>query len=55
MNKSYELNDGYGSYVCEYGHVHDFSKIDLNSLEADAKKGKSYKNAKELISDIKGG
>jgi addiction module RelB/DinJ family antitoxin len=22
-----ELFDGYGSYVCEYGHIHDYSKL----------------------------
>ena len=22
-----ELFDGFGSYVCEYGHVHDYSKL----------------------------
>jgi len=28
-----ELNDGHGSYICEYGHVHDYSKLDLNIAE----------------------
>ena len=23
-----ELSDGHGSYVCEYGHIHDYSKLD---------------------------
>ena len=27
-----ELFDGFGSYVCEYGHVHDYSKLDLDDL-----------------------
>ena len=22
-----EINDGHGSYVCEYGHLHDYSKM----------------------------
>ena len=22
-----ELNDGYGSYVCEYGYLHDYKKL----------------------------
>ena len=22
-----EVNDGYGSYICEYGHLHDYSKL----------------------------
>jgi DNA-damage-inducible protein J len=27
-----ELFDGSGSYVCEYGHVHDYSKLSLENL-----------------------
>jgi addiction module RelB/DinJ family antitoxin len=27
-----ELFDGYGSYVCEYGHIHDYSKLDTVDL-----------------------
>jgi DNA-damage-inducible protein J len=27
-----ELFDGNGSYVCEYGHVHDYSRLDLENL-----------------------
>ena len=22
-----EINDGHGSYICEYGHLHDYSKL----------------------------
>ena len=25
--KRIELNDGYGSYVCEYGYLHDYKKL----------------------------
>ena len=28
-----ELFDGYGSYICEYGHIHDYSKLDLGDQE----------------------
>jgi antitoxin component of RelBE/YafQ-DinJ toxin-antitoxin module len=28
-----ELLDGYGSYVCDYGHVHDYSKLALEEEE----------------------
>ena len=24
-----ELNDGHGSYICEYGHLHDYSKMNF--------------------------
>ncbi|MDR3120647.1 MAG: type II toxin-antitoxin system RelB/DinJ family antitoxin [Clostridiales bacterium] len=28
-----ELFDGYGSYVCEYGHVHDYSKLNIDDID----------------------
>ena len=31
----FELNDGYGSYVCAYGHVHDYSKFDFDAVERE--------------------
>lgn len=41
-NKAYgaiEVNDGYGSYICEYGHLHDYSKLkgklDINLDETE--------------------
>jgi len=27
-----ELFDGHGSYVCEYGHIHDYSKLNLDDM-----------------------
>ena len=47
-----ELNDNYGSYICEYGHLHNYSKINFNELEEEAKENKSYNNAEELMKDI---
>ena len=47
-----ELNDGYGSYICEYGHLHDYSKLNFKELEEEARKNKSYNNADELINDL---
>ena len=47
-----ELNDGYGSYICEYGHLHDYSKLNLNDIEKEGKNNKTYNNAKEMIDDI---
>lgn len=50
-----ELNDGYGSYICEYGHLHDYSKLspeELNKLAEEAKNNKSYNNVEELINDL---
>ncbi len=47
-----ELNDGYGSYICEYGHLHDYSKMDLKKLEEEARNNKSYNNVEEMINDL---
>lgn len=48
-----ELNDGYGSYICEYGHLHDYSKIDFKELEED-RIPTVYNSADELAKDIEG-
>lgn len=47
-----ELNDGYGSYICEYGHLHDYSKVDFLKLEEEAKNNKTYNNTDELMKDL---
>ena len=52
LNGITELNDGKGSYICEYGHLHDYSKIDFDKLEKEAETNKTYNNAEELIKDL---
>lgn len=47
-----ELNDADGSYICEYGHLHDYSKVNLKEIEKEAKNNKSYNSAKEMMEDI---
>lgn len=47
-----ELNDGYGSYICENGHIHNYSKEDFEKLEQEASHNKSYNSAKELMEDL---
>ena len=47
-----ELNDGYGSYICEYGHLHDYRKINFKELEKEARENKSYDNVEDLIEEI---
>lgn len=42
-----ELNDGYGSYICEYGHLHDYSKINLDEIIEDMNEN-TYNNVEEL-------
>jgi len=52
--KELKMNDGKGSYICKYGHLHDYSKIDLEKLEEEAKNNKTYNNVKELMEDVEG-
>lgn len=42
-----ELNDGHGSYICEYGYLHDYSKINFDEIIKDTD-GKTYNNIEEL-------
>lgn len=51
IKNSIELDDDCGSYICEYGHLHDYSKLDLAKLEED-KSDKQYDSAKEMIEDV---
>jgi len=48
-----EINDGYGSYICEQGHVHDYSKFNSTPKEKkDDISPKMYASAKEMMQDI---
>jgi len=42
-----ELNDGHGSYICEYGHLHDYSKINLHEIEKNVDE-RTFDNVEEL-------
>lgn len=42
-----ELNDGYGSYICEYGHLHDYSKIKFDEMLKDIDK-RTFDNVEDL-------
>ncbi|MCI9246200.1 MAG: type II toxin-antitoxin system RelB/DinJ family antitoxin [Clostridia bacterium] len=46
-----ELNDGYGSYICECGHLHDYSKVNFEELEKD-RMDKTYNSVDELMKDL---
>ena len=45
-----ELNDGHGSYICEFGHVHDYRKFDFDSVEREIAdpNTKQYDNPEEM-------
>jgi addiction module RelB/DinJ family antitoxin len=47
----FELNDGHGSYICEFGYVHDYSKKDWDALERDGVSGPFY-SMEELLADL---
>lgn len=47
-----ELNDGYGSYICEYGHLHDYSKTNFNEILNDVDE-RTFDNAEELMEALK--
>ena len=49
---SIELNDGNGSYICEHGYLHDYSKMNLKELAEEAENNKSYNSFEELMKDI---
>jgi len=49
-----EFNDGYGSYICEFGHVHDYRKFDFDAIEREIAdpKTKKYKSVEEMMADL---
>ena len=48
LRRPIELNDGYGSYICEYGYLHDYSKINFNEIEKDVDE-RTFDNVGELM------
>lgn len=48
-----ELNDGNGSYICEYGHLHNYSKINKEELTSELKNTTSYESVSDFINEIK--
>ncbi|MCL2338181.1 MAG: type II toxin-antitoxin system RelB/DinJ family antitoxin [Firmicutes bacterium] len=49
-----ELNDGYGSYICKYGHIHNYSKFNFESVEDEIidPNTKRYDNLDEMWADL---
>ena len=49
-----ELNDGYGSYICEFGHIHDYSKFNFDAVEREVSDPNTriYNNADEMWADL---
>jgi len=49
-----ELNDGYGSYVCESGHFHGYSNFNFEAVEKEINdpQTKIYNSVDEMWDDI---
>ena len=49
-----ELNDGHGSYICEFGHVHDYSKFDFDAVEREIADPSTriYDSVDEMLADL---
>jgi hypothetical protein len=49
-----ELFDGHGSYLCEYGRIHDYGKFDFDAVEREIAdpKTKVYNNVDEMWADL---
>jgi addiction module RelB/DinJ family antitoxin len=50
----YELDDGHGSYVCEYGHIHSYAKFDFDAVEREIAdpKTKIYNSVEEMWANL---
>lgn len=46
-----KINDENNSYVCEYGQLHDYSKLNIEEVEKD-RTGKTYNDIEELLKDL---
>ena len=50
-----ELNDGQGSYICEFGHLHDYSLSNKYMIEnpEEYEPAGEYNSFKDLVAEIK--
>ena len=51
-----ELGDGHGSYICAFGHLHDYSKKDFDALEREETAGpfKTFEEYKAWLAEDDG-
>ena len=47
-----EIKDGYGSYICEYGQLHNYNKSKYESYEKELGNAKTYTNLTEMWTDL---
>ncbi len=47
------INDDYGAYICEYGRLHDYSKINFEEIEKDVDE-RTFDNVEDLKKALQG-
>ncbi|MDR2819358.1 MAG: type II toxin-antitoxin system RelB/DinJ family antitoxin [Desulfovibrio sp.] len=47
-----EINDGFGSYICEYGHFHDYSKLKSRLDEAAKDTAGPFNSVDDLMKSL---
>ena len=47
-----EINDGFGSYICEYGHFHDYRKLQPRLDEAAKETVGPFNSVEELMKSL---
>ena len=50
-----ELNDGHGSYICSFGHLHDYLEFDFDAVEREIAdpNTKRYSSVEDMLADLK--
>ena len=51
-NQPIEINDGFGSYVCEYGHLHDYGKLKQKLDDAARETVGSFNSVDEMMKSL---
>jgi hypothetical protein len=51
-NKSFDLNDGFGSYICEYGYLHNYRKLKPKLDEVGQETIGSFNSVDELMKSL---
>ena len=47
-----ELDDGFGSYICEYGHLHDYKKLNPKLDEAEKETVGPFNSVEDLMKSL---
>ena len=47
-----EIHDGFGSYICEYGHLHNYSQFKIEDYGKELEDTKTYTDLNEMWADL---